>query len=182
MPYDYKRQGCRMFLIQTETPAMINLGTGVAERVLAIDFGMKRMGLAVSDALGLTAQGLPTLERTRRQDDLSHIQQLVEEYSIERVLLGNPLSQSGKETTMSRHVAAFAEELRQRLSCPVELWDERLTSAEAHRLLRSSGVSMEKRRRAVDRVAATLLLQSYLDRQAYEKQRAYSSPGPGGCT
>jgi putative Holliday junction resolvase len=150
----------------------------VAGRVLAIDFGMKRMGLAVSDALGLTAQGLPSLERTRRQDDLRHIQELAEEYSIERVLLGNPLSQSGKETAMSRQVAGFAERLRQCLSCPVELWDERLTSAEAHRLLRSSGVGIEKRRRAADRVAATLLLQSYLDRLAFERERAHS-PGPG---
>jgi putative holliday junction resolvase len=130
------------------------------------------MGLAVSDALGLTAQGLPTLERTGRQDDLQHIRQLADDYSVERVLVGNPLSQGGEETTMSRRVAAFAMELRQRLGCPVELWDERLTSVEAGRMLRSSGVSIEKRRGAVDRVAATLLLQSYLDRQAFEKERA----------
>ena len=150
-------------------------------RVLAIDFGTKRIGLAVSDALGLTAQGLPTLERTRPHDDLDRIQQLVEEYSVEGVLLGNPLSQSGKETAMSQRVAAFAEELRQRLSCAVELWDERLTSAEAQRLLRSSGVGLAKRRRAVDRVAATLLLQSYLDHRAFEKERTHS-PGPGERT
>ena len=75
---------------------------------------------------------------------------------------------------MSRRVAGFAEKLRQRLSCPVELWDERLTSAEASRMLRSSGISIEKRRGAADRVAATLLLQSYLDRQAFEKERARS--------
>lgn len=153
----------------------------MAGRVLAIDFGTKRVGLAVSDALGLTAQGLPSLERTRLKDDLRYIQQLVEEYSIERVLLGNPLSLSGKETAMSQHVAGFAKELRERLSCPLELWDERLTSAEAQRLLRSSGVGMEKRRHAVDRVAATLLLQSYLDRQAFEKERTHS-PAPGEGT
>jgi putative Holliday junction resolvase len=146
--------------------------------VLAVDFGTKRMGLAVSDALGLTAQGLPTLERTRRQDDLRRIQQLAEEYSVERVLVGYPLSQGGKATAMSRQVAGFAQKLRQRLGCPVELWDERLSSVEANRLLRSSGIGVEKRRRAVDRVAATLILQSYLDRQAFEKESIHR-PGEG---
>ena len=146
----------------------------MAGRVLAIDFGLKRMGLAVSDTLGLTAQGLPSLERSGREDDLRHILQLTGDYSVERVLVGNPLSQAGKETEMSRRVAGFAAKLRQRLNCPVELWDERLTSAEASRMLRSSGISIEKRRGAADRVAATLLLQSYLDRQAFEKERARS--------
>jgi putative Holliday junction resolvase len=146
----------------------------VAGRILAVDFGMKRMGLAVSDALGLTAQGLPSLARTRTPDDLRYIQQLAEEYSVERILLGYPLSQGGEETAMSREVADFAQKLRQCLTCPVELWDERLTSAEANRMLRSSGISIEKRRRAVDRVAATLLLQSHLDWRAIEKERVRS--------
>ena len=132
------------------------------------------MGLAVSDALGLTAQGLPSRERSRREDILQHIRQLADDYCVERVLLGNPISQAGEETAMSRRVARFAAKLRQRLSCPVELWDERLTSAEAGRMLRSSGISIEKRRGAVDRVAATLLLQSYLDRRAFELERAPS--------
>jgi putative holliday junction resolvase len=146
----------------------------VEGRILAIDFGLKRMGLAVSDALGLTAQGLPSLECSRQQDDLGHIRQLADDYAVERVLVGNPLSQAGEATPMSRRVALFAEKLRNRLSCPVELWDERLTSVEAARVLRSSGISIEKRRGASDRVAATLLLQSYLDRQAFEKERARS--------
>jgi putative holliday junction resolvase len=146
----------------------------VAGRILAIDFGLKRVGLAVSDALGLTAQGLPTLERGRRQDDLRFIRQLADDYFVERVLIGNPLSRSGEETAMSRRVALFAAKLRRRLSCPVELWDERLTSAEAGRVLRSSGISIEKRRGAADRVAAVLLLQNYLDRRAFEKERAGS--------
>jgi putative Holliday junction resolvase len=132
-------------------------------RILAIDFGSKRIGLAVSDALGITAQGLPTLERVRREDDLRRIQELVEEYSAERVIVGNPLGHGGGETAMSRRAAKFAEDLRRRLSCPVELRDERLTSVEANRRLRESGLSLGKRQRAVDRVAATLLLQSYLD-------------------
>jgi len=141
-------------------------------RILAIDFGTRRMGLAVSDPLGITAQGIPTLERTRVVDDVRRICELVEEYSAERVILGHPLSARGMETSMSERVAAFAEKLRRQLNCPVELFDERLTTAQAGRMLRESGIGIEKRRRAVDRVAATLLLQAYLDRRANEQDRA----------
>lgn len=143
----------------------------LGSRILAIDFGLKRMGLAVSDALGLTAQGLPTLERTRLNDDLSRLQKVAEEFSVERVIVGNPIGHRGGETTMSRRAAEFAEKLRRRLNCPVELSDERLTSVEANRVLRDSGIGIRKRQQAVDRVAATLLLQSYLDRLAYEEAR-----------
>ena len=140
-------------------------------RVLAIDFGMRRMGVAVSDALGITAQGLPTLLRTRLEDDLQKIQELTEEYSTERVIVGNPLGHGGGQTAMSRHAGEFAEKLRRRLSCPVDLWDERLTSKEANRALRQTGLSPAKRQRAVDRVAATLLLQSFLDFLSNERSR-----------
>lgn len=140
-------------------------------RILAIDFGTKRIGLAVSDALGITAQGLPTRQRIRVDDDLDHIRRLVEEHEAARVLVGNPVSHAGGETSMSRLVAAFVEKLRRRLACPVELWDERLTTAQAQRMLRESGIGIEKRRAARDRVAATILLQSYLDFHANERQR-----------
>lgn len=140
-------------------------------RVLAIDFGLKRIGLAISDALGVTAQGLPTRQRTRLEDDLHHIRELVEEHSVTSVIIGNPVSHMGAETAMSRQVAAFMEKLQRRLPCPVSTWDERLTTAEASRLLRASGIGIEKRRQARDRVAATLLLQGYLDFQANERAR-----------
>jgi len=148
------------------------LAKNVPARILGIDFGLKRIGLAVSDPLGLTAQGLPTLARVRREEDLRQIEKLVEEFSAERVVVSNPISQSGKENAMSCLAAEFARKLRERLPCPVELWDERLTSAEAERVLRASGIGIEKRRRARDRVAATLLLQSYLDYRANESRRS----------
>jgi putative holliday junction resolvase len=129
------------------------------------------MGLAVSDALGITAQGLPTLSRTRLDDDLQKIQELTEDYSTERVIVGNPLGHGGGETTMSRHAAEFAEKLRRRVNCPVLLWDERLTSVQANRALRDFGLTLGKRQRAVDRVAAMLLLQSYLDFLSNERSR-----------
>ena len=140
-------------------------------RILAIDFGTRRMGLAVSDALGMTAQGLPTLQRTRIADDLERLRALVEEYGVGRVLVGNPIGHRGGETAMSQHVAEFAEKLRRRVTCPVELRDERLTSVEANRTLREAGLSVGKRQRAVDRVAAVLLLQSYLDYLENERRR-----------
>ena len=145
--------------------------TIVTARILAIDFGTRRMGLAVSDALGMTAQGLPTLQRTRLADDLERLHSLVEEYSVELVLVGNPIGHSGGETAMSERVAEFVEKLRRRLPCPVELRDERLTSVEANRTLRDAGLSIGKRQRAVDRVAAVLLLQSYLDYLENERSR-----------
>ncbi len=148
-------------------------------RILAIDFGLKRMGLAVSDALGITAQGLPTLERTRVEEDLRRIQKLAQQHEAGTVILGNPLGHGGNETSMSRRVAEFAAKLRRRLKCPVELWDERLTSLEANRVLRESGVSIAKRRQAADRVAATLLLQSYLDYRANERARSPASEAGG---
>ena len=129
------------------------------------------MGLAVSDALGITAQGLPTLPRARLDDDLQKIQELTEGYSTGRVIVGNPLGHGGGETTMSRKAAEFAEKLRRRVNCPVLLWDERLTSVQSNRALRDAGLTLGKRRRAVDRVAATLLLQSYLDFLANERSR-----------
>ncbi len=135
-------------------------------RILAIDFGMRRMGLAVSDPLGITAQGLPTLERKNTEHDLEFLRHLATEYSVGRVVIGNPISARGGETEMSRRVAAFAEKVRRRLDCPVELWDERLTSVEAGRMLREAGLSIKKRRRATDRVAAVLLLQNYLAAKA----------------
>lgn len=147
-------------------------------RVLAIDFGIKRMGLAVSDPLGITAQGLPTIERAGLEEDLSRLGKLADQYSAATVVLGNPISHSGNETAMSRRVSEFAEKLRRRLKCPVELWDERLTSAEAGRVLRSSGISIRKRQKAVDRVAATLLLQSFLDHRANELARSQLSGAP----
>lgn len=132
-------------------------------RILAVDFGLRRLGLAVSDPLGIVAQGLPTIERKNTAADLAALEALAEEYSVGEVILGNPLSKSGGETAISRRVEEFAEKLRRRLSCPVKLWDERLTSAEANRMLRSSGMGLRKRQRAVDQVSAVLILQNYLD-------------------
>lgn len=141
-------------------------------RILAIDFGMRRFGLAVSDASNVIALGLPTLERRNAAGDLLALGKLVEEHGVSEMVLGLPLSKSGGGSAMSKRVEEFAEKLRRRCGCAVRLWDERLTSAEANRMLHSAGISLGARKRAVDRVAATLILQSYLDWRAHERDRA----------
>lgn len=133
-----------------------------AGRILAIDYGSRRMGLAVSDALGITAQGLDTLERKNKRSDFARLERTIREYQVREIVLGNPLRMSGEEGTQSRKVAEFADELRRRFEVPVHLWDERLTSSEANRLLRDAEVSLQRRTQAVDRMAATLILQSFL--------------------
>lgn len=146
-------------------------------RILAIDFGLRRIGLAVSDALGITAQGLPTLHRTAIRKDIEHIRSVAEKYSVQKVIVGNPISNTGNPTAMSRHAREFADKLRHRLGSPIELWDERLTSVEANRVLRTAGLSINKRQQAVDRVAAVLLLQNYLDHHANQLETADADGG-----
>ncbi len=134
------------------------------ERILALDLGERRIGVAVSDPLGLTAQGLATLERRNRQADLDALRRLVDEYHPALILVGHPLHLSGRAGVQAEKAAAFAEILRRKLGVAVELWDERLTTREAHRVLDAGGASLKQRRQAIDRMSAVLLLQSYLDR------------------
>lgn len=145
-------------------------------RILAIDFGMRRLGLAVSDPSNVIALGLPTLERRNVASDLSTLGGLIEEYGIAEVVLGLPLSKSGAESAMSQRVDAFADKLRRRSGRAVRLWDERLSSAEANRMLQAAGIGLGRRRRAVDRVAATLILQNYLDWRAHGRGLAEDGP------
>lgn len=135
-------------------------------RVLAIDPGERRVGLAVSDPLGITAQGLPTFDR-REGELVEHLQGLARKYDVTRIVIGNPLSMSGRESNGSAEARALADELREQLSLPVVLWDERLSSAEAHRVLAGSGAA----KGAVDRIAAVLILQGYLDAQPRAAER-----------
>jgi len=135
---------------------------GETGRILAIDYGSRRMGLAVTDPLGITAQGIETLQRKNKRADFGRLERTIREYEVKEIVLGNPLRMSGQEGTQSQKVAEFAEELRRRFEIPVHLWDERLTSSEANRLLRDAEVSLQRRTQAVDRMAATLILQSFL--------------------
>jgi putative Holliday junction resolvase len=137
-----------------------NPGSG---RILALDVGKKRIGLALSDPLGITAQGLPTLQRTTIREDLTALADLVQEREVRLLLVGHPLNMSGTEGRQAVYTKEFADRLHARTNVEVRYWDERLTSVEAGRVLRSSGISIEKRAKAVDRLAAVLLLESFLD-------------------
>ena len=137
--------------------------------MLALDVGSRRIGVAISDPLGITAQGLPTLERKNKQADLAALGRLIEDHRPALVLVGYPLHMSGRAGAQAERAAAFAQTLRSRLGCEVLLWDERLTTVQAQRVLRESGVGPEKRAAAVDRLAAVLLLQNYLDSRRTEQ-------------
>ena len=132
-------------------------------RILALDFGRRRIGLALSDELGITAQGLPTQVRKNRKADIEALAQLVRDRQVARIVVGNPLHMSGDESRLSQEASSFADSLAHRCGIEVTLWDERLTTREASRVLRESGISVEKRKQAVDRLSAVLILQSYLD-------------------
>lgn len=132
-------------------------------RILSLDVGSKTIGLAVSDPLGITAQGLPTIKRTGKWNDLERLRELVTAYQVERLVVGHPLQMKGYAGARAEEAARFAEWLRRELRLPVDLFDERLTTAEAQRLLKDAGATRKERREAADQMAATLILQSYLD-------------------
>jgi putative Holliday junction resolvase len=141
-------------------------------RVLALDVGKKRIGLAISDLLGVTAQGLPTFQRTRVRDDVRQLCDLAHERNVALFLIGRPLHMSGAESRQSTYTTEFAQRLHEASHIQVAYWDERLTTVEAERVLREANASLEKRKAAVDRLAAVLLLESYLDAQRYRTGEA----------
>jgi len=130
---------------------------------LALDLGRKRIGLALSDPLGITAQGLPTLERTNLREDIAALWQLATEREVGLILMGFPLHMSGHEGKQTDYTREFATKLGERTGLPIRFWDERLTTVAANRVLRDSGISIAKRAKAVERLSAQILLESFLD-------------------
>jgi putative Holliday junction resolvase len=143
---------------------------GAAARILAIDYGSRRIGLAVTDELGLTAQGLPTLYRTNKRNDLDHLRRTIKSCGIGEIVVGLPLRMSGEAGTQSEKVQEFAEELRRRFKLPVHLFDERLTSVEANRVLDESEIGLQRRKQVVDQLAAVLILQAFLESRAARRE------------
>ena len=132
-------------------------------RILGLDVGSKTIGMAVSDPLGITAQGLPTLRRKNKRFDFAALEEIMRKYEVSEIVVGYPLRMSGAEGTQSEKMARFAEDLRKHFELPVHLWDERLTSAEANRVLRDSEMSIKRRGEVVDQLAAVLILQSWME-------------------
>lgn len=142
--------------------------TVLPRRILGLDVGSRTIGIAVSDPLGITAQGLPTIRRKNKRLDLEVLEALIRQYDIAEIVVGYPLRMSGLAGTQSEKMATFAEVLGKRFALPVHLWDERLTTAEASRVLRDSEMSIKRRGEVVDRLAAVLILQSWLDRRSQQ--------------
>ena len=139
--------------------------TKLRARVLGLDVGSKTIGMAVSDPLWITAQGLETLRRKNKRTDFGSLNEIIRRYEIAEIVVGLPLRMSGSEGTQSEKMRLFAEDLRKASGLPVHLWDERLTSAEANRVLRDSEMSIKRRGEVVDRLAAVLILQSWMEAQ-----------------
>jgi putative Holliday junction resolvase len=131
-------------------------------RIMAIDFGSRRIGLAVTDELGLTAQGLPTLYRTNKRHDFDHLRRTIRQYAVGEIVMGLPLRMSGEHGIQSDKVEAFAGELRARFKLPIHLFDERLTSVEANRVLGETEMSGRRKTEVVDQLAAVLILQAFM--------------------
>lgn len=123
--------------------------------------------MAVTDPLGITAQGIETLQRRNKRTDLALLEQVIRKYDVREIVVGLPLRMSGAEGTQAEKMQVFAEELRRRFRLPVHLWDERLTSAEANRLLRETELSIDRRAKAVDRMAAVLILQGWMEKRTF---------------
>jgi putative holliday junction resolvase len=136
---------------------------GRSPRILGLDVGSRRIGLAISDPLGITAQGLETLQRQNKRSDFAQLEQVIREYKVAEIVMGLPLRMTGAEGIQAEKMQAFAEEVRRRFRLPVHLWDERLSSVQANRLLRETEMSIKRRGEVVDRMAAVLILQSWMD-------------------
>ena len=132
-------------------------------RILGIDFGEKRIGLALSDPLGFTAQGLKTLERKNIKQVLSEITETVKKNEVGEIVIGLPINMDGSHGFQAEEVMKFVAQLEAAAGVPVKTWDERLTSREANRLMIEEGLSRKKQRANSDRMAATLILQNYLE-------------------
>jgi len=138
-------------------------GNGTKGRILALDYGSRRIGMAVSDPLGFTAQPLPPLRREGDRRDVEAIARAAEAVGAVEVVVGLPLLPDGGEGTEAGRVRRFVEKLREHLGIPVGLWDERMTTVQAEKHLVASGVRREARREVRDSVAACLILQTVLD-------------------
>lgn len=134
-------------------------------RIVGLDVGEKTIGVAVSDPMGWTAQGVTVIRRTSLKRDFSSLQTIVKEYNAEKFVLGLPIRTDGSYGPETEKIYEFANKLKREFNLPVEYWDERFSTASAERILLEGDVSRAKRRQLIDKVAATVILQAYLDRK-----------------
>ena len=132
-------------------------------RIMGLDYGEKRIGVAISDELKMTAQGITVIKRTLLDKDIERIKELALEYNVSEIVIGIPKNMNGTLGFMAEEVKEFAKEIKKKISIPVELQDERLSSKAAERTLLEGDVSRKKRKEVIDKMAAVYLLQGYLD-------------------
>ncbi len=135
------------------------------KRILAVDFGERRVGFALSDSLGLTAQGMETLEPRNEKELIQRIEGMVNQEGITEIVVGLPLNMDGSNGPAALKVLMFVKRLRRKVKLPVVTWDERLSTLSAHRVLNDMGRGTKGRKGEVDRLAATIILQAYLESQ-----------------
>lgn len=135
-------------------------------RIMGLDVGDKTIGVAVSDAMGWTAQGVETIRRQSLQKDLERIAELIGQYEVTEVVVGLPKNMNGSIGPRGESCQAFAHKVEEHTGLPVRLWDERLTTMAAEKMLIAADVSRQKRKQVIDKMAATLILQGYLDAQS----------------
>ncbi|RMF86038.1 MAG: Holliday junction resolvase RuvX [Nitrospinota bacterium] len=148
-------------------------------KLLGLDVGEATIGIAISDNLGITAQGLTTRKRRGLQADLRFLQQLVHEHNVAAIVVGLPRRLDGSLGPEAQRVLEFVSHLRQALSLPVYTWDERLTTRAAERILLEGNLRRAKRKQVIDKIAAQLILQGYLDRQR-SRQHSSTQDAPEG--
>ena len=132
-------------------------------RIMGLDMGSKTIGVALSDESGLIAHGVETIHRKNPEKDLAAIANLAGRFNVARVVVGLPINMAGTVGLQAERVLQFVEEMRKALSIHVTTWDERLSTVQAERVLLEAGLSRKKRKKVIDKTAATVILQSYLD-------------------
>lgn len=133
------------------------------KRLLGLDYGERTIGVAVSDAMGWTAQGVETIRRSSKEKDFARLQELIQQFGVEEFVVGLPKNMNGTIGPRAESCQAFASELSERTALPVNLWDERLTTMAAEKMLIAADVSRQKRKQVIDKIAAVLILQGYMD-------------------
>lgn len=132
-------------------------------RILGLDVGSKTIGVAVSDPLGFTAQGITTIRRTNKEKDLEEIKKFCDEYKAETIVIGLPKNMNGTIGPSGEIIMAFGKLIEEELKVQIKFWDERLTTVAAHKAMLEADLSRNKRKKIVDKVASTFILQGYLD-------------------
>ncbi|WP_139490365.1 Holliday junction resolvase RuvX [Brevibacillus dissolubilis] len=135
-------------------------------RIMGLDVGERTIGVAVSDAMGWTAQGVETIRRDSKEKDFARLGELIAQHEVKSIVVGLPKNMNGTLGPKGEYCTAFGNEVGARFDLPVHMWDERLTTMAAERMLISADVSRQKRKKVIDKMAAVLILQGYLDSQS----------------